>query len=173
MLPQLSGVNIRQTLTQALSFCLVLTTTFMFWKGLSVVTNSPSPIVVVLSGSMEPAFQRGDILFLWNRDVRVKVGDIVVYNVKGRDIPIVHRVVRNHASSKKQLLLTKGDNNAMDDLDLYAHRQYYLDREQEVIGSVKAYVPWVGYVTILLSENVWAKYALLALMGFFQMMQRE
>ncbi|KAK9466024.1 hypothetical protein V1512DRAFT_276831 [Lipomyces arxii] len=173
MLSSLSGLKLRQTLTQALNFCLVLTTAFMFWKGLSVVADSPSPIVVVLSGSMEPAFQRGDILFLWNRDARVKVGDIVVYNVKGRDIPIVHRVVRNHASAKKQLLLTKGDNNAMDDVDLYAYNQFYLDREKEVIGAVKAYVPWVGYITILLSENLWAKYALLGGMGLLAMMQRE
>lgn len=36
----------------------------MFLPRLSVVTDSPSPIVVVLSGSMEPAFQRGDLLFL-------------------------------------------------------------------------------------------------------------
>jgi signal peptidase len=73
--------------------------------------------VVVLSGSMEPAFQRGDLLFLWNRgglgdsisggagagdgstgeiwgDRRTRVGEIVVYNVRGKDIPIVHRVVR-------------------------------------------------------------------------------
>lgn len=66
------------------------------WKGLSVVADSPSPIVVVLSGSMEPAFQRGDLLFLFNRGwIRdTDVGDIVVYNVKGKDIPIVHRVVR-------------------------------------------------------------------------------
>ncbi|KAK9383165.1 uncharacterized protein V2V93DRAFT_364430 [Kockiozyma suomiensis] len=173
MLPQLSGLQLRQTLSQALNFCLVLTTAYMFWKGLSVVCDSPSPIVVVLSGSMEPAFQRGDILFLWNRDSRVKVGDIVVYNVKGRDIPIVHRVVRNHVSQKKQLLLTKGDNNAMDDVDLYAYRQYYLDRNSEVVGAVKGYIPLVGYVTILLSENVWAKYALLGGMGLLAMVQRE
>ncbi len=45
---------------------------------------------------MEPAFQRGDLLFLWNRNFfeETKVGEIVVYNVKGKDIPIVHRVVR-------------------------------------------------------------------------------
>ena len=114
----------------------------MLWKGLSVLSDSPSPIVVVLSGSMEPAFQRGDLLFLWNRgfpgevdykssayqaddssyggDVEegkggkvvattkglfgafladrshreTQVGEIVVYNVRGKDIPIVHRVVR-------------------------------------------------------------------------------
>lgn len=43
---------------------------------------------------MEPAFQRGDLLFLWNRSPRAEIGEIVVYNVKGKDIPIVHRVVR-------------------------------------------------------------------------------
>lgn len=66
------------------------------WKGLSVITDSPSPIVVVLSGSMEPAFQRGDLLLLWNRNLisETNVGEIVVYNVKGKDIPIVHRIVR-------------------------------------------------------------------------------
>jgi signal peptidase len=66
------------------------------WKGLSVIADSPSPIVVVLSGSMEPAFQRGDLLFLWNRNLfeETKVGEIVVYNVRDKDIPIVHRLVR-------------------------------------------------------------------------------
>lgn len=66
----------------------------MMWKGLSVFTASSSPIVVVLSGSMEPAFQRGDLLFLWNRAPRAELGEVVVYNVRGKDIPIVHRVVR-------------------------------------------------------------------------------
>lgn len=66
------------------------------WKGLCTITDSPSPIVVVLSGSMEPAFQRGDLLLLWNREWprETEVGEVVVYNVKDKDIPIVHRVVR-------------------------------------------------------------------------------
>lgn len=88
--------NVRQTLTQVLNFALVLSTAFMLWKGLSVATDSPSPIVVVLSGSMEPAFQRGDLLFLWNRSQNTQIGEVVVYNVKGKDIPIVHRVVRKY-----------------------------------------------------------------------------
>lgn len=49
------------------------------------------------SGSMEPAFHRGDILFLTNfQDEPVRVGDIVVFKVEGRDIPIVHRVIKLH-----------------------------------------------------------------------------
>jgi signal peptidase len=92
----LTNMQPRQLATQMLNFALVLSTAFMMWKGLSVVSDSPSPIVVVLSGSMEPAFQRGDLLFLWNRGLDTKVGEIVVYNVKGKDIPIVHRVVRRY-----------------------------------------------------------------------------
>lgn len=49
------------------------------------------------SGSMEPAFHRGDLLFLTNyREDPIKVGDIVVFKVEGRDIPIVHRVLKLH-----------------------------------------------------------------------------
>jgi signal peptidase len=98
MLSSLSSslTNARQSIAQALNFALVLSTAFMLWKGLSVASASSSPIVVVLSGSMEPAFQRGDLLFLWNRSPRAEVGEVVVYNVRGKDIPIVHRVVRTY-----------------------------------------------------------------------------
>ena len=75
-------------------------TAFCLWKGLACYTDSPSPIVVVLSGSMEPVFHRGDLLVLSNRKKAVDVGDVVVYNVKGRDIPIVHRVIKQHWTSK-------------------------------------------------------------------------
>ena len=94
MFSAISNLQPRQLAAQVLNFALVLSTAFMLWKGLSVFSNSSSPIVVVLSGSMEPAFQRGDLLFLWNRGMDTQVGEVVVYNVRGKDIPIVHRVIR-------------------------------------------------------------------------------
>lgn len=165
--------NPRKAATQLLNVILVVSTAFMFYKGLGVVSDSSSPLVVVLSGSMEPAFQRGDVLFLWNRENRAKVGDVVVYNVKDRDIPIVHRVMRHHSSDKKQLLLTKGDNNPMDDIDLYSKKQVYLDREAEIVGTVKGYVPKVGYSTILLTENKQLRYVMLGLVGLSTLLQDD
>ncbi|KAL8926146.1 MAG: hypothetical protein Q9208_003049 [Pyrenodesmia sp. 3 TL-2023] len=174
MLSALNAMQPRQLLAQVLNFALVLSTAFMLWKGLSVVTDSPSPIVVVLSGSMEPAFQRGDLLFLWNRGQDTQIGEIVVYNVKGKDIPIVHRVVRRYGGETEPLkLLTKGDNNMADDTELYARGQDYLERSKDIIGSVVGYVPFVGYVTILLSEHPWLKTVLLGLMGIMVVLQRE
>lgn len=46
------------------------------------------------------------------------VGEIVVYNVKDKDIPIVHRIVRKFGTGEEAQLLTKGDNNAADDTEL-------------------------------------------------------
>ena len=73
----------------------------------------------------------------------------------------------------KLMLLTKGDNNLADDTELYAKGQDHLDRERDVIGSVVGYVPFVGYVTILLSENPWLKTVALGMMGVMVVLQRE
>ena len=166
--------NPRQAAAQLLNFGLILSTAFMMWKGLSVVSDSPSPIVVVLSGSMEPAFQRGDLLFLWNRNLVAEtgVGEVVVYNVRDKEIPIVHRVVRKFGAGEHARLLTKGDNNAADDTELYARGQDYLER-RDIIGSVVGYVPFVGYVTIMLSEHPWLKTVMLGIMGLLVVLQRE
>lgn len=54
-------------------------------------------IKIFYSGSMEPAFHRGDLLFLTNYEEEpVRVGEIVVFKIEGRDIPIVHRVLKIH-----------------------------------------------------------------------------
>ncbi|KAI0914958.1 signal peptidase-like protein complex catalytic subunit SEC11 [Ustulina deusta] len=166
--------NPRQAAAQLLNFALMMSTAFMMWKGLSLAADSPSPIVVVLSGSMEPAFQRGDLLFLWNRNLiaETDVGEVVVYNVRGKEIPIVHRVVRKFGTGAHSKLLTKGDNNAADDTELYARGQDYLDRS-DIIGSVVGYIPFVGYVTIMFGEHPWLKTVMFGIMGLLVVLQRE
>lgn len=120
----------------------------------------------------------------------VKVGEIVVYEVPGKDIPIVHRVVKRFPSTTASRslanlkpierrkfdgvkVLTKGDNNAASDEELYARGQELLDRDRDVVGSVVGFVPWVGYGTILLSEYPWAKSVMLGLMGLSVVLSRE
>merc|ERR1711935_787443 len=124
-------MTIRQLAFQVLNFLMIIFSELMIWKGLMCYTGSESPIVVVLSGSMEPAFYRGDLLFLTN-DVSdpIRVGEILVFKVTGRDIPIVHRVMKIHQqngpSHNELKFLTKGDNNGVDDRGLYAKGQLWL-----------------------------------------------
>tara|TARA_B110001452_G_C15228974_1_gene425818 strand:+ start:621 stop:809 length:189 start_codon:yes stop_codon:yes gene_type:complete len=47
---------------------------------------------------MEPAFYRGDILFLHMGFTPFRAGDIVVFKVADREIPIVHRIIKVNAA---------------------------------------------------------------------------
>ncbi len=118
-------------LLQALNFAAVIASGLMIWKGLGLICNTESPIVVVLrcvllfvcvtqgmptvycSGSMEPAFYRGDLLFLTNpASEQYLTGDITVYKIPGADIPIVHRVIETHdVLSKGCVSSTQSFNN--------------------------------------------------------------
>lgn len=66
-------------LIQGVSLAMIVGSALMFWKTLMVLTLSDSPVVVVLSGSMEPLYYRGDILFLYNREETISTGDVIVY----------------------------------------------------------------------------------------------
>jgi signal peptidase len=71
------------------------------------------------------------------------------------------------------MLLTKGDNNLASDEELYTKGQDFLNRKEDLVGSVRGYIPAVGYVTIMLSEHPWLKSVLLGVMGLLVMLQRE
>ncbi|WVZ88539.1 hypothetical protein U9M48_035054 [Paspalum notatum var. saurae] len=49
---------------QTISIGMVVTSAFIIWKGLMAATGSESPVVVLLSGSMEPDFKRVCYLLL-------------------------------------------------------------------------------------------------------------
>lgn len=74
-------------------------------------------------------------MFLTNYDDPIRVGEIVVFKIKDRDIPIVHRVLKVHENADGEIeLLTKGDNNRVDDRGLYAPGQNWLKRE-DILGK--------------------------------------
>uniref|UniRef100_A0AAA9T6A1 Signal peptidase complex catalytic subunit SEC11 n=1 Tax=Bos taurus TaxID=9913 RepID=A0AAA9T6A1_BOVIN len=149
----LRKMNKRQLYYQVLNFAMIVSSALMIWKGLIVLTGSESPIVVVLSGSMEPAFHRGDLLFLTNfREDPIRAGEIVVFKVEGRDIPIVHRVIKVHEKDNGDIkFLTKGDNNEVDDRGLYKEGQNWLEKK-DVVGRARGFLPYVGMVTIIMND---------------------
>jgi len=164
----------RQFVMQVLNLACIVFSALMLWKGLMVATKSESPVVVVLSGSMEPGFHRGDILFLtmYHEDPIVP-GDVVVFQIEGRDIPIVHRTMNVHEKADKSIaVLTKGDNNQVDDRGLYAHRQLFIGKK-EIMGRAQGFLPYVGMITIWLNDYPWLKYILIGSMGFFVIIGRE
>ncbi|CAO3639898.1 unnamed protein product [Cunninghamella blakesleeana] len=173
MFGELKRMNARQVALQVLNILTVLASALMIWKSLALALNNESPIVVVLSGSMEPAFHRGDLLIL-QQNKPVQINDICVFKLPGREVPIVHRVIKLHDDAKtgKQYLLTKGDNNTGDDRLLYDRRQMWI-HEDHIVGKVRGFVPYVGMVTIIMNDYPSVKYVVLGILGLFALIQRE
>lgn len=165
-LDSIRSIQLRQLLLQIITLGMIVSLALIMWKGLNCFTGSESPVVVVLSGSMEPGFQRGDILFLNMGNAPVRAGEIVVFNVDGRKIPIVHRVIKVHQDrdTGDMEILTKGDNNYGDDRLLYADGQKWLNREH-IMGRSVGFLPYVGWVTIFMTEKPIIKYILIAALG--------
>jgi len=174
----LGKLNVRQMLLHALNFTMMIASALAMWKMLVLGTSSDSPIVVVLSGSMRPAFDRGDILFLSNYETSpLRVGEIVVYQLEDKGIPIVHRIIKLHEfGGNNYTFLTKGDNNTGDDRPLYRNygssQKKFLERK-DVIGRAKGSVPLVGYITILFNDIPAFRYVACAVVGTMVFLQRE
>ncbi|UVC49617.1 signal peptidase [Theileria orientalis] len=149
-----------ESIEYLLSVTSMLFVALMFWKLTMLATGTDSPVVVVLSGSMEPAFYRGDILFLMKKN-EVNSGDIVVFKLEGREIPIVHRALSLHEGKETFSLLTKGDNNRIHDRSLYPSNKNWLNRK-DVIGTVLLKIPKVGILSIYLNEYPALKHAIVA-----------
>ena len=66
-------------------------------------------------------------------------------------IGAVERAGRVAGTMLKQMILTKGDNNDVDDRGLYPPGKSYVERE-EVVGAVRGYVPVLGWASM--SRNI-------------------
>ncbi|MEK7542591.1 MAG: signal peptidase I [Patescibacteria group bacterium] len=115
-------------------------------KALSYVLDTSYPMAAITSGSMWPALEKGDMVFIKGIKSReeVDVGDIVVYqNPQGFTI---HRVVELQAAR----LVTKGDANNISDTPV---------SYQDVIGKTVEFqekpfrIPLLGNVSILLNKR--------------------
>ncbi|XP_056847690.1 uncharacterized protein LOC108836551 isoform X3 [Raphanus sativus] len=160
----IKSIQIRQLLTQAISLGMIVTSALIIWKALMCVTGSESPVVVVLSESMEPGFKRDPI----------RAGEIVVFNIVGRDIPIVHRVIKVHEreNTGEVDVLTKGDKNLDDDRLLYAKGQLWLHRHH-IMGRAVGFLPYVGWVTIIMTEKPIIKYILIGALGLLVIKSKD
>eukprot|EP00992_Anisonema_acinus_P013119 TRINITY_DN8556_c0_g1_i1.p1 TRINITY_DN8556_c0_g1~~TRINITY_DN8556_c0_g1_i1.p1 ORF type:complete len:185 (+),score=18.24 TRINITY_DN8556_c0_g1_i1:58-612(+) len=172
--PLLTLLHKRPFIQHFFNLGMVVCSALMIWRGLMAVTDSESPIVVVLSGSMEPGFSRGDLLLLTLYDSEpYKVGDVIVFKVEGREIPIVHRILRRHSGVGNDFfLLTKGDNNQVDDRGLYSQGQQWLER-RHLMGRAKGFLPYVGMVTIIMNDYPYVKFLLIGFLGLMVLTNKE
>lgn len=112
---------------------LVLGVNVYLWNARSLMGNAlPMPFgcgaAVVLSGSMEPTYSTGDLIFVKAQE-RYGLGDIVVY--QSGSMLVVHRIVEMDGET----VTTRGDANNADDSAVAI---------SAIKGRVIGHVPYVG-----------------------------
>ncbi len=111
---------------------------------------------VVVSGSMEPTFYRGDIVATqgtnvygiqeFNPEKDVNVGDIVIYNAQWYPEPVIHRVINVTNVNGSKWFVIKGDNNKQQDPYLVSPSQ--VTGKVINIGNFPVVIPKIGYITL-------------------------
>lgn len=92
----------------------------------------------VISGSMEPQYKVGDLLYVKEVDVNaIKVGDPITFVLNEDLVVATHRVVR--IDTENQRFYTKGDANEIEDSDPVHFNN--------VIGVPQFSIPKLGYVS--------------------------
>lgn len=124
---------------------------------LVIVLIAAQHLNVVVSGSMEPAFYRGDIVLVEKADFLglhefdpkdVEIGDVVVYDAKWFDQPVIHRVINIVDINGTTMYVIKGDNNGSPD-------PYYVSADQiqekvVTLGDNLVVIPKIGYLSLWL-----------------------
>ncbi|RLE47908.1 signal peptidase I [Candidatus Woesearchaeota archaeon] len=86
-------------------------------------------------------FDKGDIMFLHKR-TKIKIGDVIVYRIKERKDPIIHRVINIIEEHGKRYYSTKGDHNCG------VARFERVIPEDNVIGKASIRMPFLGWIKI-------------------------
>jgi signal peptidase len=113
---------------------------------------------IVLSGSMEPAFKTGSLIFVKPTDPQnIEAGDIITYRgLGGSEALVSHRVVSVQETEAGLAFVTKGDANEVADPNPVP--------ESHLIGRMTLAIPYLGYL-LNLSQTRQGIQSILLLLG--------
>jgi len=122
---------------------------------MSYALKVENPVAVVISGSMEPVYYRGDIIVIKGTDSsNIQVRDIVVYKRPYQDIPIVHRAINIIEEDGVLYFVTKGDNNTFEDSYYENGKKLPGVPDYAILGKSVMKIPKLGYVTIFFKRLI-------------------
>jgi signal peptidase I len=121
------------------------------------VAGTSMPVQIIMSGSMEPQIQVGDlVLAVGPGGSPYAVGDIITFQRTGEPsrTPIIHRIVAT-TSRGQPCILTKGDNNPVDDYrgGLYAPGERCVAPDN-ILSRFRGQIPLIGQPWVWLAHSL-------------------
>ena len=108
---------------------------------------------VVMSGSMSPTINAGDVCYIDSALLRPTAGQVAAYQIG--DVIVTHRV----EFEKDGTYIMKGDANETEDLSPVAAEQ--------IVGTVVAHLPKLGYPVVWLNSTVGIVITLSVLLTYY------
>ena len=118
-------------------------------NGTKVVNVAGYSVMSVLTGSMEPNYNIGDIVIVKKTNIdELENKDVITFYSKDPDMEgqiVTHRIVDITEENGHRLFETKGDNNKIADIEKI--------EEDDIIGKVEGRIPYVGKATTFMQTN--------------------
>lgn len=164
----------RFLLWRVLPWLWVASGALMCHTALQLAAGTTTPLLVAMSGGLMFGPSRGD-LFLIQQSSTIEIGHLVAFTIPDRRVPIVHRVVeiQNACSQSSDMVvhleklenqstcttcvLTKGDDNRVNDRGLYPPGQMWLAPEN-VLGKVVMHLPGGGFLSMWMHDAPWLRW---------------
>ncbi len=104
----------------------------------SRLPSAKHQVMIVLSGSMEPAIKTGSVVFVLPVK-HYEIGNVITFkNNNEKEKSTTHRIKNTEVVEGKMLYITKGDANENVDARKVT--------ENEIIGRTVFWIPYIGYV---------------------------
>ena len=101
-------------------------------------------VFVVQSGSMEPAYHVGSLVYVKPVDVsKLQVGDVITFEMGG-GVRGTHRIVEVRNDQDDLMFITKGDaNEVTDNMPVLP---------EAIVGEVKFTIPYLGFLAVYMQQ---------------------
>lgn len=101
-------------------------------------------VLVVQSGSMEPNYHVGSLVYVKPVDTEeMEIGDVITFELGG-GVPGTHRIIEVLDEDGTLAFRTKGDNND--------HADYNPVFPEDIIGQVKFTIPYLGFLITYIQQ---------------------
>lgn len=145
--PRLPEILKNDFIKTTMLFLISLVCVGLFWITLMSILRTPYPLEAVVSGSMIPTLQVGDLIVVQGVKNATKIqvarvtGDIIVFRKPpNKEQFIVHRAVDKIERDGQIFFITRGDNNPVDDAIPVP--------SNHLLGKVVGRIPLLGYLKI-------------------------
>ena len=146
--------KIKNIIEYIVIFLVIFVNAFLIFQSVRNPGKTPSlfgkKAFIIISGSMIPEIQIGDVVVTTNTDT-FKVGDVIAF--RSDSTVIVHRIINEMNVNGKIMYQTQGDNNNVADKELV--------NVSAIEGVMIFKIPFIGKILMWLYRNLFIVIAVL------------